>query len=130
MAATCRRDHAQLHLNRPYPYGAVWGALELPRDWPARHALTQRYDGAHTMCGILPIGRRPGETTARAAFFWSLRTADFETWKHDDIDTWKRRVLALWPQVRPFLDQIRRHDDLTTASYADIWLKPAPTPKT
>jgi salicylate hydroxylase len=118
-----RQTEAAVRLNRPYPYGAVWGALELPRDWPHRHALTQRYDGAHTMCGILPIGRRPGEMTERAAFFWSLRVADFDRWRGTDLDDWKRRVSRLWPEVQPFLDQIRRHDDLTAASYADIWLK-------
>lgn len=118
-----RATEAAIRLDRPYPYGAVWGALELPRDWPHRQALTQRYDGAHKMCGILPIGRRPGETVERAAFFWSLRTADMDAWRARDLDAWKADVQHLWPEVAPFLEQIRRHDDLTPAHYADVWLK-------
>jgi salicylate hydroxylase len=118
-----RAAEAQVRLDRPYPYGAVWGALEMPRDWPHRHALVQRYEGAHVMCGILPVGRRPGEQIERAAFFWSLRTADMAAWQAGDLDAWKARVLQLWPEVAPFLEQVRTTGDLTPARYADLWLK-------
>jgi 2-polyprenyl-6-methoxyphenol hydroxylase-like FAD-dependent oxidoreductase len=117
-----RQAEATVRLDRPYPYGAVWAALEMPPAWPGRHALLQRYEAAHTMCGILPIGRRPDDQRERVAFFWSLRIADMARWRETPIATWKARVARLWPDVQPFLDQIQGHDDLTAARYADVRL--------
>jgi salicylate hydroxylase len=121
--SSLRAAEASIRLNRPYPYGAVWAALTLPADWPTRRWLTQRYDGAHTMTGILPIGRRPGEATELAAFFWSLRAADYPAWRAEGLAAWKQRALTVWPVLAPFLDQIQSPDDLTFATYADIWLR-------
>jgi salicylate hydroxylase len=121
--STLRRDHAQVTLNRPYKYGAIWGVVELPPDWPDDDILAQRYHAAHKMVGILPIGRVPGSNQPLAAFFWSLRTADFNTWRATPFDTWQAEVIALWPQAAPFVQQFKSHADLAPASYADVWLK-------
>jgi salicylate hydroxylase len=123
MRSRLRETEGAVRLNRPYAYGAVWAALAVPADWPDSNSLRQRYDGAHTMAGILPIGRRPGETQDLAAFFWSLRTADHPTWRANGVPSWKARVQTLWPQLAAFLDQITSVDDLTFASYADVWLR-------
>lgn len=120
--STLRAREGPVRLNRAYPYGAVWAALTLPAAWPDRHLLAQRYDGAHTMTGILPIGRRPGSQQELAAFFWSLRTADVAAWRSAGLAPWKARVAQIWPALQPFLDQIHSVDDLTSANYADIWL--------
>ncbi len=121
--STLRRDHAQITLNRPYKYGAVWGVVELPPAWPDDDLLAQRYEAAHTMVGILPIGRLPGNPQPLAAFFWSLKTADLATWRALSFDTWQAEVAALWPAAEPIVRQFKSHTDLAPASYADVWLK-------
>jgi 2-polyprenyl-6-methoxyphenol hydroxylase-like FAD-dependent oxidoreductase len=121
--STLRRDHANVTLNRPYRYGAVWGVAQLPPTWPDSDLLTQRYNAARKMIGILPIGRLPGSEQPLAAFFWSLRTADFDTWRSTPFDAWQAEVISLWPEAAPFVQQFKSHADLAPASYADVWLK-------
>ena len=114
---------AQVRLNRPYPYGAVWGVVHQPPDWPLTTWLTQRYDGARIMAGVLPIGHLPGATQPLAAFFWSLKTADLAVWRATKFSDWQDQVIALWPAAQPFVRQFTSHADLAPASYADIWLQ-------
>ncbi len=121
--STLRRDHAKITLNRPYRYGAIWGVAHLPADWPDTDLLTQRYDAARKMIGILPIGRQPGSETRLAAFFWSLRTAEFDAWRKTPFAAWQSEVIALWPEAAPLVQQFQSHADLAPASYADSWLK-------
>ena len=103
---------------RDLPYGALWASL----NWPEAGgfdaaALEQRYVGAHTMIGVMPIGRVAGLEAAQAAFFWSLRQDRLETWRAEGLEAWKAKVLALWPATRPLLDQIDHPDRLTFARY-------------
>ncbi|HEX4893180.1 MAG TPA: NAD(P)/FAD-dependent oxidoreductase, partial [Hyphomicrobiaceae bacterium] len=109
--------------DRPYAYGALWGIVEIPQDWPDVEALAQVYHGAHTMAGVLPVGRRPGDERQLAAVFWSLRKADLESWHAAGLDAWKASVLALWPALAPLLAQFRNPEDLTFATYADMTLR-------
>ncbi len=100
-------------------YGALWGNL----DWPAgnvfnAHALEQRYERAHKMVGVLPIGRLNENAPAQAAFFWSLRGDAYAAWRAAPLDAWKDQVRALWPQTEPFLAQVTAHDNLVFAQYA------------
>ncbi len=123
LRSALRRDHAHITLNRPYKYGAVWGVTQLPADWQDTDLLTQRYDAARKMIGILPIGRLPESEQPLAAFFWSLPTASFDTWRSTPFETWQAEATALWPEAAPFVHQFNAHADLAPASYADIWLK-------
>jgi salicylate hydroxylase len=118
-----RRAHADITLNRPYPYGAVWGVVPTPFDWPDQHTLTQRYDGASRMAGLLPIGRLPGTDQPLMAFFWSLKTADFATWRATPFAAWQAEVTALWPAAETCVHHFNSHDDLAPASYSDVWLR-------
>ena len=109
---------------KPIIYGALWGVV----DWPEstnleKNHLTQRYERAHKMAGILPIGVMPNVPTPKATIFWSLRQKDFAAWRATSLDTWKAQVIDLWPDFAPFLPQITRHDDLTMARYkhATLW---------
>jgi len=100
-------------------YGALWASL----DWPAgdvfdAHALEQRYERAHKMVGVLPIGRLAEGAPQQAAFFWSLRADRELSWSVESIDRWKDAVRNLWPQTEPFLAQVSSHDDLVFARYA------------
>ncbi len=104
---------------RTLAYGALWASL----DWPPGtdfdpHALEQRYVRASTMVGVLPIGTTPGATPQQAAFFWSLRGAQLETWRQRGLDAWKDDVQQVWPSTAPLLDQIETPQRLTFAAYA------------
>ena len=122
LRSALRTVHAELRLDRPNPYGALWGVVAEPPDWPHRHQLRQCYDGASVMVGVLPIGRRPGDNRQLAAFFWSLRVADFTAWRDADFGAWQERVTTLWPDVRPFVTQFAAATDLALAVYADTVL--------
>lgn len=104
---------------RDLDYGALWASL----DWPgggelAPHWLEQRYAGASIMAGILPIGTMPGDTVAKAAFFWSLRADRLDEWRRRGLGEWKEQVAALWPAAAPLLAQIDDAAQLTFARYA------------
>lgn len=102
---------------RALTYGALWASLPLPEGLDA-HALQQRYVGAHTMAGVLPIGRLPGQAQQQAAFFWSIRGDKLPKWRTAGLPPWKAQVAALWPEAQPLLVAITDPAQLTHASYA------------
>jgi salicylate hydroxylase len=104
------------------PFGALWASLDFAGDFDS-HALEQRYEAARKMVGVLPIGRLPGETQQKVAFFWSLKHAEREAWKRRHLEDWKDEVRGLWPQTNPLLDQIRAHGDVVFAAYAHRTLR-------
>lgn len=98
-------------------YGALWTNVDLGGARLAPDALSQRYRGASTMAGVLPIGAGPGDTAAQASFFWSLRADRYGEWRSLGLDAWKAEVLELWPETAPLLDRIQSPDALTFARY-------------
>ena len=92
-------------------YGALWANLDLTPAFDAA-ALEQRYERARKMAGVLPIG------LGRAAFFWSLKGADYEAWRARPLEAWKDEARMLWPTTGALLDQIQDHDALVFARYA------------
>lgn len=98
-----------------------WGALWTTAPWPGGdfdpHALEQVYRGASRMIGVLPSGRRPGETEPTATFFWSLKADDHPDWRASGLEAWKAEVRSLWPRVDPVLDAIADPEALTLARY-------------
>lgn len=103
--------------SKPLTYGALFALL----DWPegtdlAANRLEQRYERAHRMAGVLPVGQTPGGKS-KCTYFWSLRHADLETWRAAPLDDWKADARRLWPATEPLLDQILSHDDLVFARY-------------
>jgi len=117
-----RAADAAIRRDRPYPYGAVWGSLAEPVDWPHKDRLVQRYEGCHSMVGMLPIGRAPGGTGRLIALFWSLQVRDRARWQGAGLGPWKARVMELCPAAEPLLAPINSLDDMTFASYADMQL--------
>ncbi len=100
------------------PWGAFWATLDCEGIAHDPRALSQRYDAAKVMIGVLPVGRaHPGEG-AKAAFFWSLRTADADAVKRAGLGRWKAGIADYWPETVPFLDQITDWEQLTLARYA------------
>ena len=104
---------------RVISYGAVWGSVPWPEgtELPVNQ-LTQRYFRASRMAGVMPIGRLPGETTKRAAVFWSLPLAELARWSQVDFAAWKAGVGQFWPAMAPFLAGLNGSADLTHATYS------------
>ncbi len=117
------RKQGQIKLNKPYPYGAIWGVLDDPDQAFGKDYLQQRYDGAHIMVGMLAIGRSPDCETPKCTFFWSLPPGGYEEWLKNGLDQWKETVIGYWPELAPFMDQFKSTDDLTHAQYSDIIMK-------
>ena len=103
---------------RDLTYGAFWATLDGHGAAYDKSALSQRYDKAKVMIGVLPTGRiRRGEPE-RVAFFWSLKVADVEAVKAAGLDRWKAIISNYWRDCVPFLDQIEDWDQLTLVRYA------------
>lgn len=100
----------------PLAYGAVWTTLDWVGGFDA-HALTQAYQRASVMIGILPVGRQSPDARDQAAFFWSLKVDDHAALVAGGIEAWKARVRGLWPEVEPYLAQIDHVDQLVLARY-------------
>jgi len=109
---------------RPLTYGAFWASLGWRGKGFDPNALSQRYDRARVMIGVLPIGRIEPDGDDMAAFFWSLKPAEAEAVKAQGIDAWKARVAGYWPDCAAYLDQIDSFDDLALARYGHHTLKP------
>ncbi|MBV9990084.1 MAG: FAD-dependent monooxygenase [Alphaproteobacteria bacterium] len=118
------RDGLGLKVRAPlYPWGALWTACP-DRDGGFAGTLHQMYKRAHTMMGILPIGRRPGGDEQLVAFFWSLKLEDFEAQRAAGLDVLKQRALDVWPEAGPIVREIERFEDFSLASYRDVSIRP------
>lgn len=104
---------------RPLNYGAVWGTVPWPKDTDLpRDQLSQHYQAARHMAGVLPIGQLPDNPTPHAAVFWSLPRTKLDDWPNQDLNQWKADVTQLWPQMAPFLTTLQSPADLTPARYS------------
>lgn len=102
---------------RTLAYGAWWASLSWEGEGFDEHALTQRYQRAAVMIGVMPIGSIEPDGPSQAAFFWSLKPLEAEAIRALGLDAWKARVRALWPAAESYLRQIDSFDDLTLATY-------------
>lgn len=120
-----RARHAAVRLNKPYPYGAVWGVVRDPDgSWTDAAALQQRYVAAHVMVGVLPIGAvHQGGGPPLLAFFWSVPVHEQASWSGTSFDAWRDRVASLWPEAAPLVAQFDGPGHLTWADYADVVLE-------
>ncbi|MER9326263.1 NAD(P)/FAD-dependent oxidoreductase [Mesorhizobium sp. M0488] len=108
---------------RPLAYGAFWASLGWRGEGFDEHALSQRYDKASVMIGVLPIGRPEPGAEKMAAFFWSLKPADADAVRAQGLDAWKERLVRLWPQSEAFTSQIDSFDQLSLARYGHHTMK-------
>ncbi|MBA4012859.1 MAG: FAD-dependent monooxygenase [Phenylobacterium sp.] len=111
------RPHAKAPL---YPWGAVWANA---RDETGAFAgsLSQRYDRASTMMGVLPIGPGPdGGDAQLVSFFWSMPVTAMDRFLSGDLGDWRKRAKAMWPQAAPIIEQFQTPEQFTRASYRDV----------
>ena len=88
------------------------------------HDLEQRYEAAHLMVGVLPVGRRHESGPQEATFFWSLKPRDYERWRDRRTRGLEgSRAQAVWPQTEPLLAHITDPEQLVLASYGHHTLK-------
>jgi 2-polyprenyl-6-methoxyphenol hydroxylase-like FAD-dependent oxidoreductase len=113
-ARSCLRRLATPASARQFAYGAVWASVADRAIAPA--TLAQRYVGAKIMIGHLPVGRIDAQSPLLAAFFWSLKPADYPAWRARFAD-WQTEVARLWPALEPVLAAFDGPDDLTLAAY-------------
>ena len=104
-------------------YGAFWATLDCPDGLVDQAALTQRYDKASVMIGVLPIGSRKPDMPKQAALFWSLKVADVDEVRRRGLDRWKDTIRGYWPECEPLLEQIMDWEQLTLARYAHRTVK-------
>lgn len=102
-----------------YPWGAVWANARDP-DRLFAGALTQRYDRASTMMGVLPIGRGPAGDAELVSFFWSLPVAQMDGFMTGDLAAWRAGAQAMWPQIAPLLAQFETTETFSQATYRDV----------
>lgn len=108
--------------DKPYPYAAVWGVCK-DHEGTFKNALYQRYDKAHHMIGIMPMGDLNNDGCESTAFFWSLRRHEYDQWREQGMEAWRDYVISLWPEVEPLIMQFKEPDDLNFATYGDVSLK-------
>jgi 2-polyprenyl-6-methoxyphenol hydroxylase-like FAD-dependent oxidoreductase len=102
-----------------YPWGAVWANA---RDATGAFAgsLSQRYDRASTMMGVLPIGRGPAGGAELVSFFWSLPVTQMDGFLGGDLSEWRARAVAMWPQAAPIVEQFQDPAVFSRATYRDV----------
>lgn len=110
---------------RTLEFGAIWGTVPWVDAGFDHAALTQRYERASVMIGVLPIGRQGADGPPLASFFWSLRPREHESLIAAGYDAWADRVRTLWPETAPHLEALGSFDALRLARYAHATL---PTP--
>ena len=124
-SASTLRPTELVRYDRQYPWGALWSILPqaAPFDVPR---LQQRYDGSHTMIGLLPSGSTPHQPDqALVSFFWSMPVTQMMQWHQqpEHFHSWKSAVLSLWPESESVLAALTSPQQLITASYRDVILK-------
>lgn len=108
---------------RNLAYGAFWATLDCPDGLVDQAALTQRYDKASVMIGVLPIGSRRPDMPKQAALFWSLKVADADEVRRRGLGRWKDTIRGYWPECEPLLEQVSDWEQLTLARYAHRTVK-------
>jgi len=110
----CSRAPAR---RRRLKYGALWGSFDWPESGFDPHTLEQRYVAAHTMIGVLPIGRHNHVGRDQVAFFWSIKPQESNQWLARGLDAWKDDVRAIWPETDAILRQITDPLQMALATY-------------
>ncbi len=104
---------------RDLTYGAIWGTVGWPKESVLPDdRLSQRYERASKMAGVLPVGQIPGKVEDQTAIFWSLTHDGLRQWRETPIEVWKSEIAQFWPEMVPFLAPITEHAQMTSAFYS------------
>ena len=116
-----RNASEYLRLDKPYPWGALWAIVDQPNELRG-DCLQQVYHTAQYMAGLLPTGSLPGKDQKLMSLFWSIPASHYPQWRDKSVDflAWKEKVVTLWPQSTPVLEQLHSHEQLAFANYRDV----------
>lgn len=105
---------------KPLPFGAIWATVPWPSDTDLPSTeLSQRYERADKMLGVLPIGAMPDDRIEKkAAIFYSLPADTEDAWRASDFGSWREEVERIWPEMLAFLPDGLSHSDFTFARYS------------
>jgi 2-polyprenyl-6-methoxyphenol hydroxylase-like FAD-dependent oxidoreductase len=103
---------------KKYPWGALWFIGKRTPEFDA-HTLWQCVGSTRELLGFLPTGTRDD----LISMFWSIRLDKIAAWRAGSLNDWKQQILTLLPQAENFLQQIKSHDQVATASYHDVCMK-------
>lgn len=104
------------HISTLYGWGCLWATVPLPAGWQT-HILQQRCRGTRKMVGILPLSQ------TSAALYWSVRNDRMEDWRRQSMQQWVDELGLIYPEAAPLVAGLRR-EDLTHATYRDVWAAP------
>lgn len=108
---------------RPYPWGALWFIGSDPEQRFGGR-LSQIVHGARHMIGLLPTGLDLTRTAPLVSLFFSVRLTEIDEIRRAGITAWRDRVRVLAPEVEPILGQIQSFEQLATAAYLDVRMRP------
>ena len=105
---------------KPLPFGAIWATVPWPEETELSPVeLSQRYERAEKMIGVLPIGYLKDTSEQKlAAIFYSLPRDREDAWRASDFGSWREDVIGLWPAMEAFLPEGLSHDDFTFTRYS------------
>ncbi len=110
-------------------FGALWATVDWPASTPLpQDHLSQCYRRADKMIGIMACGQVPGDRRPKATLFWSLPRGSYASWRDYGLSRWRDEVIALWPEMQPFVEQVTAPDDLTLAQYGHGTLRNPTSP--
>ncbi len=118
----CGLHHEAAYVrSTPYPWGAMWFvADDTGGTLTADRRVLQIVDGAHTLFGLLPTGKKPGGSNDVVSVFWSERADRVAALRDAGLEAWRRRALALHPSAAPVLAQIEHLDQMLFTQYRDV----------
>lgn len=104
---------------KPLKFGALWGTVNWPDNTPlANNQLSQCYQNANKMMGILPLGRPEDKAARKATIFWSEPRGTLPNWPQHGLTAWQDEAIALWPEFAPFIHQIQNPERMTATRYS------------
>ena len=119
-----RKGNSKAKVDRAQEYGALWARL--PYDNKVfNNRIYQKYEGAHTMLGFMPMGKPDLDSPEEVNFFWSIKVTDLDAWRNGDLEEWKNSVKKFCPEHAGVVDLIKSKDQIMTAPYLDVVLKPS-----
>jgi 2-polyprenyl-6-methoxyphenol hydroxylase-like FAD-dependent oxidoreductase len=107
---------------RRFPWGALWFIGHDPEQLYAGR-LHQVVRGARRMVGLLPTGLGPsGARVPLVSLFVSTRVDRVDELRSRGLEAWKAEVREVAPESEGLLAQIHDFEQLTFASYYDVWM--------
>jgi len=98
---------------KEYSHAALWAVSE---NNSVTDELYQTVQGTNILVGLLPTGND------QCSFFWGLKSSDWPQLRKRPIEEWKQEVIKVCPAAETSLKAFNSFDDLTFATYRQVWM--------